>query len=276
MFDTPIVFYSRRIGLEREQGIPVVAGGRVAGRAGPYTVGVLDMQTEEVDKLGVPATNFAVVRVKRDILRRSAIGAIATRRSPMTGGAGSGETFGADGSFAFFTDLTITGYWVRTPTPGLTDRDTSYRVNANYNADRYGAMAEHMMTGDNFKPEIGYVRARRLPQEPPGAAVQPAAGAHQERAEVHLRVSRACITRGLTGVKETRDIQFNFQTEFQSSERILVGYLDKFELLTAPLRLAGGVTVPPGAYDLRTLTGQVTIGQQRAVSGDIAVEYRLA
>src|SRR3990172_13159508 len=77
----------------------------------------------------------------------------------------------------------------------------------------------------------------------------------------------------VAGVKETRDVEFTFQTEFQSSERIQVSYLDTFELLTSPLRLARGVTVPPGGYYLRTLTAQTTIGQQRAISGDISVEH---
>ena len=77
----------------------------------------------------------------------------------------------------------------------------------------------------------------------------------------------------LAGVKETRDIELNFQTEFQSSERIQVNYLDTFELLTSPLRLAGGVTVPPGGYSLRTLKAQATIGQQRVVSGSVFVEH---
>jgi hypothetical protein len=272
IFDTPIMFYSRRIGLQRDREIPVVAGGRLTGRAGPYTVGVLDMKTEALDSLGVPATNFAVARLRRDILRRSAIGVIATRRSHATRGPGAGETFGADGSFAFFSDLSVTGYWARTRTPGLTDSDTSYRVNANYNGDRYGAMAEHMMTGDNFNPEIGFVRRDNFRKSRLSLRFSPRPTRITSVRKFTYEL-QGVYYETLAGVKETRDVQATFQTEFQSSDRILVGYLDEFELLTSPLRLAGGVVVPPGVYDLRTLTAQVTIGQQRAVSGDIFVEH---
>src|SRR6185295_18748137 len=83
--DTPILCYSRRIGLEEGRAIPIDAGGRLSGRAGRYSLGLIDIQTRDVDALGVPSTNFAVARIRRDILRRSAVGALATRRSSVTG-----------------------------------------------------------------------------------------------------------------------------------------------------------------------------------------------
>jgi len=272
LFDTPILFYSRRIGLEEGQEIPVRVGGRLTGRAGPYTVGLLDMETEAVDRLGVPATNFAVVRVRRDILRRSAIGAIATRRSRLASGTGSGETWGVDGSFAFFTNLSITGYWARTQAPGLRGSDTSYRVNANYNGDRYGAMAEHMMTGDNFNPEMGFVRRDNFRKSRLALRFSPRP-TRIKRVRKFSYELQGVYYESLAGVKETRDLEFNFQTEFHSSDRLQVTYLDKFERITSPFRPGGGVTVPPGAYYLRTLTVQATMGQQRAISGSFFVEH---
>jgi hypothetical protein len=272
IFDTPIMFYSRRIGLDQGQEIPVAVGGRLTGRAGPYTVGVLNMETKAVDRLGVPATNFAVARLRRDILRRSAIGAIATRRSHRAVGTGSGETFGVDGSFAFFTNLSITGYWARTQTPELQGHDTSYRVNANYNGDRYGAMSEHMMTGDNFNPEMGFVRRDDFRKSRLALRFSPRPTRIRSVRKFSYEL-QGVYYESLAGVKETRDIEFNFQTEFQSSDRIQVTYLDRFERLTSPFHLARGVIVPPGAYYLRTVTAKATIGQQRAVSGDIFVEH---
>ena len=71
------VYHSRRIGIspEREQ-IPILGGLNLAGKAGPYSLGVLNIQT---DKKGTnPGTNYTVVRIKRDVLERSRIGFIAT------------------------------------------------------------------------------------------------------------------------------------------------------------------------------------------------------
>jgi Domain of unknown function (DUF5916)/Carbohydrate family 9 binding domain-like len=41
------LYYSRRIGLVEGQQVPITGGGRVTGRAGPYTIGVLNIATEE-------------------------------------------------------------------------------------------------------------------------------------------------------------------------------------------------------------------------------------
>src|SRR6266511_1666378 len=44
--DSPVLFYSRRIGLDQGHEIPIEAGGRLTGRVGRYSVGVVNMQTE--------------------------------------------------------------------------------------------------------------------------------------------------------------------------------------------------------------------------------------
>src|SRR4029453_370975 len=39
--DVPVLFYSRRIGLNQGRVVPIVAGGRLSGRAGRFSVGAL-------------------------------------------------------------------------------------------------------------------------------------------------------------------------------------------------------------------------------------------
>ncbi len=160
--DTPVMFYSRRIGLLGGREVPIVGGGRLTGRMGRFTLGLLDMRTGEPypwsPETLAPDTNFAVVRVKRDILRRSAIGAIVTSRSVAQNGVGSNETYGLDGTFAFFSNLFINTYWAKTETEGLESDDISYRAQLDYVGDRYGVQAERLTIGDNFNPEVGFVR----------------------------------------------------------------------------------------------------------------------
>ncbi len=79
--DVPILFYSRRIGLAGNREVPILAGGRVTGRVGRYQLGVVNMQTRDDETASAEATNFSIVRVKRDILRRSSLGLLVTSRS---------------------------------------------------------------------------------------------------------------------------------------------------------------------------------------------------
>lgn len=46
----------------------------------------------------------------------------------------------------------------RVRTPGLDGDEESYRGALNYNADRYGVRYEHLKVGDDFNPEVGFLR----------------------------------------------------------------------------------------------------------------------
>ncbi len=82
--DAPTIFYSRRIGLE-------------SGRAGKWTIGALNIASDSDAIANAARTDFTVLRVRRDILRRSAIGALFTQRSTSSLAPGGNELAGLDG-----------------------------------------------------------------------------------------------------------------------------------------------------------------------------------
>ena len=166
--DVPLLFYSRQIGLNDGQPVPVVGGARLTGRAGAYSLGALNIQTDDKPEAGAVSTNFSALRFKRNVLRRSNIGMIATRRGPGAVAAAHGRakrsfTLGVDATMLFLKSINLTGYYARTqhPSPsGAAVDGTSYRGRFDYTNDRYGAAAEHMLIDQSFKPEVGFVRRR--------------------------------------------------------------------------------------------------------------------
>src|SRR5437762_1567829 len=75
------LFYSRCNGLDTSGApVPILAGGRLYGRLGPWRIGVLDAQTGGADK-----ANDAVVRIQHDLFDRSYIGAIGTLQAGSGG-----------------------------------------------------------------------------------------------------------------------------------------------------------------------------------------------
>jgi len=70
------LFYSRQIGISGEREVPIPFGGRVTGKSGGTSLGVLSMQTAKTDSL--PSANYSVVRLKQDVLDESNIGLILT------------------------------------------------------------------------------------------------------------------------------------------------------------------------------------------------------
>src|SRR3954466_13305581 len=87
----PYLFYSRRIGLNRSRIVPIDAGGRLTGKADKYGIGVMNIQTGDEEASGTETTNFSVIRVKRDIFKRSSVGAMLTNRSKSVALPGSNQ-----------------------------------------------------------------------------------------------------------------------------------------------------------------------------------------
>ena len=185
--ETPLLFYSRRIGLENGREVPILGGARLTGRIGATSIGVIDMQTRDEPAANALGTNFLVLRVKRDILRRSAIGALVTSRSLSRTGTGSNQTVGVDATFGFFRNLSLNTFVARTMTEGLTGDDMSYRAQLDYAADRYGVQLERLSVGNDFNPEVGFVRRYRHPPQFRAVQVQSAAAIGDGRAQVLLR-----------------------------------------------------------------------------------------
>src|SRR5687768_10592263 len=98
-----IFFFSRQIGLSPAgDAIPLLAGSRITGRVGGWSVGALNILQREKD--ASPSTNFTALRLRRDILANSDVGVMFLNKDPR--GLDHNRGFGADANFRFFNDLT--------------------------------------------------------------------------------------------------------------------------------------------------------------------------
>jgi hypothetical protein len=271
--DAPILFYSRRIGLNAGREVPIDAGGRLTGRAGRYSVGAINIQSADEEQSGAVATNFTVARVKRDILSRSSIGAIVTNRSVSAAGAGRSLAYGLDGSFIFFKNLQINTYWARTENEDAlrsTGNQTSYRAQLDYNGDRYGLQVERLGIGDSFNPEVGFVKRLDMFRNFALARFSPRPGSRSAIRKYVYQASVDYIENG-SGSLETRAITGEFALDFKNADRIGVLYTDAFEFLPVPLRI-GSLTLPVGSYAFETVRFNYNMGQQRTVSANLSVD----
>ncbi|MAG70203.1 MAG: hypothetical protein CL471_07940 [Acidobacteria bacterium] len=270
--DAPIIFFSRRIGLSEGRSIPILGGGRVTGRAGPYTIGALSIQTDDDLEIGVEETNFSVLRLKRNVFSRSTIGVIGTHRSQSLEGPGSNQAFGVDGAFAFFSNLFIDTYYARTRTDDQSDHDTSYRANLENRGDRYGFEYEHLRVERNFNPEIGFMRRRDFRRHFGKLQFTPRPAANGVVRKYRFEGSFDHFTGDSTGLLETREAKARFGIDFQNSDRWTLDYTQQFELLTEPFEISPGVTIPVGGYsfeDVRT-TYTIGAGKQHGISGRVS------
>ncbi len=271
--DAPTLFFSRRIGLaDRGRTVPILGGGRLTGKVGDFSVGAINIQTDDTQAADTVGTNFSVLRVKRDILRRSRVGAIFTNRSVSLFGDGSNQAYGVDAAFSFHDDVNLSGYYARTNTPGLRGDDESYQAAFSYEGDLYGLRIDHLLVGRNFNPEVGFMRRSDFRRTYVYGQFSPRPSSIEAVRQFTWGGSLDYILNG-AGQLETRIVQGRFQTDFENSDSLSADVQQDYEFLVEPFKIADDVLIPVGGYEFRDFQVSYRMGPQRRLAGSLSFQH---
>ena len=146
--DVPLLFFSRQIGLSQGQAVPVLGGARLTGRAGPFSIGALNIQTDDDaggrrgrDQLlgAAPEAQHPPAQQRRrdgDPARpRPSHGGAAGRTTPATASAPTRRCCSSRAS----TSPATTPAPARRTRTAAPSTGASYRGRFDYTDDRYGA-----------------------------------------------------------------------------------------------------------------------------------------
>jgi len=269
--NAPTLFYSRQIGVQQGTVVPIVGGGRVTGKVGAFDVGFLNIHTDDVAAAGAAPTNFTVARVKRDILRRSSLGALFTNRSVSLVGDGASQAYGVDATFSFYDNVGAIAYLAKTDTPGREEENLSYQGRFDYGGDRYGFQAEHLVVEDNFIPEVGFLRRDNFRRTYTTARFSPRPRSMESIRQFRFEGSFDYIEAADTGSVETRQSQAGVLTEFENGDQAGINVADNYEFLVQPFTPGQGVTLPAGGYRFQDMEATYTPGPQRRLTGTLLV-----
>jgi hypothetical protein len=266
--DAPALFYSRRIGLDAGRTVPIAGGGRLTGKAGKWNVGALNIATDDE---GAGATDFTVIRVRRDVLQRSTIGAIMTSRSRAVAGVGSNQVWGLDANLAFYSNLYVSGYVAQSRTDGRSGSDVSYRGQMNYAADRYGLTLDRIEVQPNFNPEIGFLRRENFRKNTVGGRYSPRPAASRLVRKYYYEGNFDYLTDN-HNVLQSRAASGTYRIELQNSDLLSVSYVRNYEFLSTPFPVSERDRVPIGVYRFGSVSAAYNPGQQHHVSGSGSIE----
>lgn len=270
-----MLFYSRRIGLTEGQQVPILAAGKLSGRVGPYSLGVMNVQTESAD-LTLPAgptvrersTNYSVIRVKRDLFTNSSIGAIVTNKQ------GSGADFsrlaGLDGNFWFSPALKGEVLLAHTFNPSGVGNDSLGIGRLLFSKQNIVADVRHYAVGPDFVPEMGFVTQNDLRRS------SAEAGYTQW---INRTGVRNIIYAGAVVYDTFYDHAFfgrrgsvGADVTLESNDRIGYSYGPARERIAVPFRV-GPIAIQPGDYTNRSHQMTLESNASRRVSG--IVDYSL-
>ncbi len=151
-------FYSRQIGIENNQQVPILAGARLFGKVGRSEIGFLSMQEAAIDT--VPTTNNTVFRYKKEIGQQSYIGGIFTNKINANG---SNQMIGLDAEYRtseFLKDKNLTVGAKITATldnfnyPG---NALAYRIYSDFPNDLIDNFISYSVMPENFDPQLGFM-----------------------------------------------------------------------------------------------------------------------
>ena len=152
-----LLFFSRRIGLDANgRPIHIPGGVRLTGLAGGFSLGALSMNTDRGDVTS--ATNYSVLRVRRNIGGGSDLGMIAMSRQSLDSTGSWNRVVGADANIRFFGKLDWNSYLVSTRTPGVRSGQYAWRTSLNYEGRFFHGKGGVMELGDGFEDDVGFYR----------------------------------------------------------------------------------------------------------------------
>ena len=232
------------------------------------------MRTEEIDTAGAPATDFSVFRVNRDILKRSRIGMIATRRGPGAAGGDDGYSFGVDSTINPLEQLAINAYWAGTSgaAGASVNERSSYRGNMTWNADLTGFQVEHMFLGDQFNPETGFLRRSAFRRTYGQGRYSPRPARWKTVRKFYYEGSYDYFE-DRHGRPESREATAAYRMELSDGDQWAIEYTGAYEHLEAPFQVTPGVIVPVGEYNFQQAKLLYTSSPQRRVSGTLTLNY---
>ena len=162
------LFYSRRIGLVDGTEARIIGGAKLIGKVGQYHIGAMNMQTVEStitdddSTYNVPATNFTVLRFRRDVLQRGSIGMMFLNKEEIDS-SHFNRTLGFDGYLPIGKYVTVLATIAGTFEPSDGD---AYRLSDNlagqlqfdFSNDLWQVGLDYLDIGGDFNPEVGFVR----------------------------------------------------------------------------------------------------------------------
>ena len=253
------LFFTRRIGIDSlGQPVKIQGGGRLTGRVGGTTIGLMQLFTGE-DPGVQSAQSYTVARALKEVGRRSRIGIIGvqrmatgTRVAPAGGALGDdvNRTVGVDGRLGLADAWTIDAWGAMTETPKRTGDDFAGSVRGVYSSHDWNNSVRLIRVGADFNPEVGYlnrtpgyslteVQFMRLVRRP--------GWKHVREWNPHITIREYY---GLDGFHQSGQWHLDFtEVAFQSGGRFGPEVNLYHEGLQKPFTIAPGVTLPAGSYD---------------------------
>ena len=270
-----LLFYSRRIGLEEGRAIPIIGGGKITGKAGPYGIGMLNVftnkfldETDPDEIIDVSRTNYSVLRLTRDIFSGSRIGLIGINKQDT-------DTYnrasGLDFTYRPVDSFDVRGLWARTFEADVTGQNNALYVGSTWRNRDLRLEGLYMDIGENFNPGVGYIQREGIRRINGQMRYSPRLGKFGVR-QIYTGPEIDFIL-NQDNQLETQEIRLTNYFRFESGSYI--GFLPKrtTEHLDEDFEIRSGVIIPQGEYSFTEMMIRGSTDDTKALTGQYSVNF---
>ncbi len=269
-----LLFYSRRIGLEEGRAIPIITGGKITGKMGPYGIGLLNVLTDEFhdetdldDPIDVARTNYSVLRLTRDLFSGSRIGLIGINKQ-------DGDAYNRAGGFDFayrpVDNFDVHGLWAHISDSEEADGGgNAWYIGSRWRNDRFRLSSSYTDIGEHFNPEVGFIRRKGVRQIRGDMRFTPWPRKFGIRRiwmgpEFDLVLNR-------NGDLETRALRFSNWFELEAGGRLQFEIRQNSEYLDEDFEVRDDVIIPIGEYNFTSARAGIQTDESKMLAGEFDV-----
>lgn len=269
-------FFSRRIGLNEGNPVPIKWGTKIFGRVENTNIAALDVQTGPSGNIA--SQNMFASRISQNIFKESKVGIIATNGSP----SGEKNTL-MGGDFTYKTsrfmgsDNLSVGLWgVQNWNERKGGSKSGFGLSVDYPNDLYEANITYNYFGDSINPGLGFLPRRAYHYLYSGFSYMPRLekgwiGSVVRQWFFEFRVSNYW---NLDGQLESRRIftaPINLRTE--SGEHIEFNVIPNREVLPEDFEVSEGVIIPKGDYKFLSYRAELNTASYRKIQFDLSYNF---
>ncbi|MBI4482185.1 MAG: carbohydrate binding family 9 domain-containing protein [Acidobacteria bacterium] len=264
-----VAFFSRRIGLSPEGlPLPIWGGARLTGRLGDHSLGLLQMSTRSTDRF--PGNDYTVLRLRRDLFRKSDVGGVFLNRSGE--GSDFSRVVGADANFEFMDRLTLSSFVAKSYVPGSPGDDLAGKLSAQWADNFLGISGTYVDVGENFNDDMGFIRRKGIRVLRSGLDLHPRPKRSSWIREFHPHAYLDYFMDRDNHLL-TRNLHLGLWIYFQDGSRMEVYQSREFEELRNPFRIRRDISIPVGTYSVARHVAQYSWNPSKPVAGSVRYNW---
>jgi len=256
-------FFSRNIGLTDQ----ILTGARVTGQTGRYSIGLMNIETGNGmrDLFGVNSTNNTIARLQATVFPRATVGTILTNVERPDG---YNRAIGVDTKYRFWSSSQFDAWFTNVWDNNTLLNDAAGNVSIQLENDLYEGGASFTSVGENYRPELGFVRRLDFHQYSANLGYKPnvAFSLIPSIRKLYFRSSYDYFE-GQDGTLQTTEFSASIRSEFGNRQSFEIEYERQFERLVSDFALRSNAIIPAGDYTFQTLSAQGRTDEARNVFG---------